>query len=179
MDIFKGIRPLDYVLAAAMVALATVLAVANITAGPHANVAHKLDSHSALMVPIFIAAALPVLWRRRNILAAIGASFVVIAVSVVAFGWVTRCGFALPVSIAMAYAVARFAGNRENQVIGLVGVLALQIVTLMMDSSTDGEGALLLSVPAAAIVYGIGLFVQARTSKHVVLPVPAREHVHA
>ena len=179
MQVLKGIRPLDYVLAAAMVALATMLAVANVTAGPHVKLAHKLDSHSALMIPVFIAAALPILWRRRGILAAIGISFVVIAASVVAFGWVTRCGFALPLSVAMAYAVARFAGNRDNQIIGVVGILALQIVTLMMDSSTGGLGALLLSVPAAVIFYGIGLFVQSRTSKQAVLPVQAREHVHA
>lgn len=179
MDLLKGIRPLDYVLAAALAGLATVLAVANVTAGPHADLAHKLDTHTAWMVPVFVAAALPILWRRRNILAVIGASFVVLAASVVAFGWVTRCGFALPLSIAMAYAVARFAGNRDNQIVGLVGILALQIVTLMMDSSTGGLGALLLSVPAAAIVYGIGLLVQSRAGKQVALPAPAREHVHA
>jgi hypothetical protein len=179
MNLLRGIRPLDYLLAAAMVALATVLAVANVTAGPHADVAHKLDSHSPLIIPVFIAAALPILWRRRGILPAIGVSFAVISVSVLAFGWITRCGFALPLSVAMAYAVARFAGTRDNQITGLVGILALQFVTLMMDSSTDGVGPLLLSVPAAAIVYGIGLFVQSRASREAVLPAPAREHVHA
>jgi hypothetical protein len=39
--------------------------------------------------------------------------------------------------------------------------------------------ALLLCVPAAAIVYGTGLFRQSRTGRQVVPPVPAREHVHA
>ncbi|BEP14067.1 hypothetical protein acdb102_23780 [Acidothermaceae bacterium B102] len=179
MKLLKGIRPLDYLLTAAMVALAAVLALENVNASPHANLAHKLDSHSALMVPVFVAAALPIVWRRRNILAVIGTSFAVIAASVPAFGWVTRCGFVLPLSMAMAYAVARFAGNKENQIVGLVGILALQIVALVEDSSTGGLGALLLSVPAAAIVYGIGFIVQSRVGKQVVLPAPAREHVHA
>jgi hypothetical protein len=179
MNLLKGIRPLDYVLAAAMVALAAVLALANVNAGPHADVAHKLDSHSALMIPVFVAAALPILWRRRNILAVIGVSFAVIAASVPAFGWVTRCGFVLPLSMAMAYGVARLAGNKENQVVGLVGILALQIVALIEDSSTGGIGALLLSVPAAAIFYGIGFFVQSRAGQQLVLPASAREHVHA
>lgn len=179
MNLLRGIRPLDYLLATAMVALATVLAVANVTSGPHDKLAHRLDTHSALIIPVFIAAALPILWRRRNILAAIGVSFIVMAASVPAFGWITRCGFGLPLSVALAYAVARFAGSRDNQIIGLVGILALQIVTLMMDSSTGGLGALLLSVPAAVIFYGIGLFVQSRTGRQVVLPVPAREHIHA
>ena len=179
MDIIKGIRPLDYVLTAVMVALATVIGLENVNAGADADLAHSLDSHSALMIPVFMIAALPILWRRRNILAAIGVSFVVVAASVPAFGWVTRCGFALPLSIAMAYAVARFAGSKQNHLIGLVGVLALQIVTLMKDSATGGLGALALSVPAAAAFYGIGLFVQSRAQKSAAEPRLDVEHVHA
>lgn len=177
MDIFKGIRPLDYVLTAVMVALAAVIGFANVSAGVGADFAHKLDSQSVLMIPVFVIAAVPILWRRRNIVAAIAVSFVVIAVSVPMFGWVTRCGFALPLSVAMAYAVARFAGSREGHVVGLVGVLALQVVTLMKDASTGGLGALALSVPAAAIFYGIGLFVQSRAEK-VAEPTLSNEYVH-
>jgi len=179
MDIFTGIRPLDYVLTAGMVALAAVIALENVNAGPGAALAHPLDSHSVLMVPVFILAALPILWRRRGILAAIGVSFVVVAASLPAFGWVTRCGFALPLSIAMAYAVARFAGSRQNQVVGLVGILALQVVTLVRDSSTGGLGALGIAVPAAAVCYGIGLFVQSRARRSAERPTLNVEHVHA
>jgi hypothetical protein len=179
MDIVKGIRPLDYVLTAVMVALAVWIGLENVNAGPDADLAHSLDSHSALMVPVFVIAALPILWRRRGILAAIGVSFVVIAVSVPAFGWVTRCGFALPLSIAMAYAVARFAGNKQNHLIGLVGILALQIVTLMQDSATGGLGALGLSVPAAVVAYGIGFYVQSRARERAAEPTLGLEHAHA
>lgn len=179
MDIVKGIRPLDYVLTAVMVALATVIGLENVNAGADADLAHSLDSHSALMIPVFVIAALPILWRRRNILAAIGVSFVVVAASVAAFGWVTRCGFALPLSIAMAYAVARFAGSKQNHLIALVGILALQIVTLMKDSATGGLSALGLSVPVAAVFYGIGLFVQSRAEKSAAEPTLGLEHVHA
>jgi hypothetical protein len=119
---------------------------------------------------------LPILFRRVNVLAAIGASFVVVAASVPAFGWVTRCGFALPLSMALAYALARFGGNRQNQVIGLVGILALQIVTLVQDASTGGLGALGLSVPVAAAAYGIGLFVQSRVGRTVNRPTLPVEH---
>src|SRR5438270_279197 len=108
MNPTMGIRPLDYVMTGGMDALAAFLAVANVDAGPDADVAHKFDSHSALMLPVFIDAAAPILWRRRAILAAICVSFAVISASVLAFGWVTRCGFALLLSVAMAYAVARF-----------------------------------------------------------------------
>jgi hypothetical protein len=179
MDILKGIRPLDYVLTAALVALAAFIGLENVNAGADADVAHALDSHSALMVPVFVIAALPILWRRSNILAAVGASFVIVAASVPMFGWVTRCGWALPLSIAMAYAVARFAGSKQNHLIGLVGILALQIVTLMKDSSTGGLGALALSVPAAAVFYGIGWFVQTRAEKSAAEPTLSVERVHA
>jgi hypothetical protein len=178
MNIVKGIRPLDYVLTAAMVALAAVIALENVNAGAGANLAHPLESHSALMIGVFVIATLPLLWRRRAILPAIAVSFVVIAASVPAFGWVIRCGFALPLSIAMAYAVARFAGSKQNHLIGLVGILALQIVTLVKDSATGGLGALSLSVPVAAIFYGVGLFVQSRAQKVAVEPRLVAEHVH-
>jgi len=170
MDIVKNIRPLDYVLAAAMVALAAFIGMENVNAGADADLAHSLDSHSALMVPVFIGAALPILWRRRGILTAIGVSFVVLAASVPAFGWVTRCGFALPLSFAMAYAVARFAGARQNQLIGLLGIVALQFVTLIKDSSTGGLSALAFSVPVAAVFYGVGLLVQNRAEKQATAP---------
>jgi hypothetical protein len=179
MDMVKVIRPLDYVLTAAMVALAAVIALENINAGAVAALAHPLDSHSALMIPVFVIAALPILLRRRAILAAIAVSFVVIAASVPAFGWVTRCGFALPLSIAMAYAVARFAGSKQNHLIGLVGILALQIVTLVKDSSTGGLGALVFSVPVAAVFYGIGFVVQSRAQKMPVEPTLGVEHVNS
>jgi hypothetical protein len=179
MDIVKGIRPLDYVLTAVMVALAVVIGFENVNAGADADLEHPIDSHSALMIPVFATAALPILWRRRGILAAIGLSFVVLAVSVPAFGWVTRCGFALPLSMAMAYAVARFAGSKQNHLIGLVGILAVQIVTLMKDSETGGLDALGLSVPAAVVAYGIGVSVQSRAREKAAEPTLGLEHAHA
>jgi hypothetical protein len=179
MNILKGVRPLDYVLTAVMVALAVLIGYENVRAGADADVAHPLDSHSALMIPVFVIAALPILWRRRNILAAIGISFVVVAASVPAFGWVTRCGFALPLAIAMAYAVARFAGSRQNHVIGLVAILALQIATLVRDSSTGGIGALAFSLPITAVVYGLGLVVAAHAGKRVAEPTLTPERVNA
>lgn len=180
MDILKGLRPVDYVLAAVAVGLAALLGFVNVTTNPDAaDLARPLDSQSPLIIPVFMAAALPILWRRRNVLAAISASFVVVAASIPAFGWVIRCGFALPLSVAMAYAVARFAGGRQNHVVGLAGVLALQVVVLVRDASTGGLDALSLSVPLAALAYGIGLIVQSRAQKRLERPTLAPEHVYA
>ena len=178
-DILKGIRPLDYALTAVMVALAVLIGLENVYAWGEADIAHALDSHSALMIPVFVIGAVPILWRRRNILAVIGVSFVVVAASVPMFGWVTRCGWALPLSIAMAYAVARFAGAKQNHLIGLVGILALQIVTLVKDATTDGLGALVLSLPIAALLYGIGCLVESRSHRQSHAPSVDAERVHA
>jgi hypothetical protein len=179
MDIFKGIRPLDYLLTAVMVLLAALIGVENVKAGADADVAHALESHSALMIPVFAIAALPILWRRRHILAVIGVSFVVTAASVPMFGWVTRCGWALPLAFAMAYALARFAGSKQDHLIGLVGLLALQVAALIKDASTGGLGALALSVPLTVVCYGIGLFVQSRAVKQADGPTVDLERVHA
>lgn len=181
MDILKGIRPLDYVLTGVMVAIAALLGFANVTMEPDTEIAHALDTQTPLLIPVFVAAALPILWRRRGILAAIAASFVIVAASVMAFGWVTRCGFALPLSFAMAYAVARFAGSKQNHLVGLGGILALQIVTFVRDASTGGVDPLALagSVLLAAVFYGIGLFVQSRSAKHAERSTLAAEHVYA
>jgi len=178
-DILKGIRPLDYVLTAVMVALAALIGYENVNLASDADIAHALDSHSALMIPVFMIAALPILWRRRNILAVVGISFVVTAASLPMFGWVTRCGWALPLSIAMAYAVARFAGSKQNHLIGLVGILALQVVTLVKDSSTGGLSALAFSLPVAVLFYGIGYAVESRSRKQSVAPSVDTERVNA
>lgn len=160
--ILAGVRPMDYVLTAVMVVLAVLIALENIQATVGAGLAHPLDSQSVWMLPVFVATAMPILWRRRNILAGIAASTLILVASLPIFGWVTRCGFALPLAIAMAYAVARFAGPARDQVLGLVGVVLLQVVTLVMDASTGGLGALAISLPLSAVAYGAGLVVQRR-----------------
>ena len=164
-DILKGVRPLDYVLTAVMTAAGIYLMVENITAGDDPSLPHPVSTTSWLIVPVFLLTTLPILWRRRNVLAVVAVTTVATAVHVLAFGWLTRCGVLLPVSIALAYAVARFAGSLRNQLIGLAGVLIMQLVLLVRDSSIDHvAGALPLSIPAAALFYGIGLYVQNRVS---------------
>jgi hypothetical protein len=179
MNILKGLHPLDYVLAAVMVALAVIIAVENMTLSAASMPAHPLDSQSWLMVPVFALAALPILLRRRYVLVALGASVLVVAASVPLFGWVTRCGFALPLSVAFAYAVARFAGPSRNQLLGIVGVLVLQVATLVQDASTGGLGALVISVPAAAIGYGAGVLVRRAVASRPTAPTLSAERVHA
>ena len=121
--ILKGIRPLDYVLAGLMTAAGAFLMYENITGVEPDGLPHPLSTTSWVMLPVFVLVTLPILWRRRNILAVIAVTAAATAVHVLAFGWITRCGVELPLAFALAYAVARFAGVRRNQVIGLAGIV--------------------------------------------------------
>jgi hypothetical protein len=163
--ILKGVRPFDYVLAGLMTAAGAVLMYGNIAANEE-DLPHALSSTSWAMLPAFALVTVPILWRRRGILAVIGVTAAATACHVLAFGWITRCGVVLPLSFALAYAVARFAGAKRNHVIGLAGIVVTQLVMLVRDASIDTvAGALPLALPLAALFYGVGLFVQNRVSK--------------
>jgi hypothetical protein len=163
--IFKGIRPLDYVLAALATAAGAFLMYENIAAHSR-GLPHPQSTTTAAMLPFFLAVTVPILWRRRNILAVVGVTTVALAVHVVLFGWNTRCGVVLPLSFALAYAVARFAAGRREHLIALTGILLLQVVTIARDASIDTLlSALPLAVAGGAICYGIGRLVQVRVSR--------------
>jgi hypothetical protein len=165
--IFKGIRPFDYVLAALATGAGVFMMLENITATGHGHgLAHPLSTTTAAMLPFFLAVTVPILWRRRNILAVIGVTTVALALHVVLFGWITRCGVVLPLSFALAYALARFAVGRRDHLLGLTLILLLQVVTIARDASIDTLfSALPLAVAGGAIFYGIGRFVQVRVNK--------------
>jgi len=175
--ILRGIRPLDYVLAGLMTAAGAFLMYANIAMDGE-ELPHALSSTSWAMLPAFLLVTLPILWRRRNILAVVGVTTAATVLHVLAFGWVTRCGVVLPLSFALAYAVARFAGGWKNQVTGLAGIAILQLVMLVRDASIDTVGgALPLAIPLAALFYGAGVIVQNRISKkQPAVATPAVEH---
>jgi hypothetical protein len=54
----------------------------------------------------------------------------------------------------------------RNQLIGVAGIVVLQVVVLFHDSSIGpiGDG-LVIALPGAALFYGIGLLVQNRVSR--------------
>jgi hypothetical protein len=169
--IFKGIRPFDYVLAALATGSGIYLMLENITAHER-GLPHPQSTTTAAMLPFFLAVTVPILWRRRNILAVVGVTTVALAVHVVLFGWNTRCGVVLPLSFALAYAVARFAVGRRDHLLGLTLILLLQVVTIARDASIDTLlSALPLAVAGGAIFYGIGRFVQVRVNKKASQPV--------
>jgi hypothetical protein len=178
-EILKGIRPLDYVLAGLMTAAGALLMVENITA-TDADLPHPLSTTTWAMLPVFLLVTLPILLRRRNILAVVGVTAVATLAHVLAFGWVTRCGVLIPLGFALAYAVARFAGSWLNQVIGLGGVVVLELVMLWRDASIDTvAGALAVALPGIALFYGIGALVQNRVTKQTAAVATVHEHTAA
>ncbi|TDU86738.1 hypothetical protein EV138_0253 [Kribbella voronezhensis] len=178
-EIFKGIRPLDYVLAALMTAAGVLLMVENVAASGE-DLPHPLSTTSWAMVPAFLLVTLPILWRRRNILAVVGITTVLTVAHVLAFGWITRCGVLIPLAFALAYAVGRFGGIWRNHVLGLAGIVVLNLVMLARDASIDTVvSALPVALPGVALFYGIGVLVQNRVSKQSVGNAPVDERLAA
>ncbi len=169
--ILKGIRPLDYVLAALLTAAGVVLMLGNIN-GSEANLPHPVSTTTGAMLPDFLLVTLPILWRRRNALAVVGVTLVAMTVHVVMFGWVTRCGVALPLGFVLAYAVARYARGTRDHLTGLTGIVGLEMIMLLRDASIDKAiEALPIVIAGAALFYGIGLFVQNRVTRKIDTPV--------
>jgi hypothetical protein len=178
-ELLKGIRPLDYVLAGLMTAAGALLMVENITA-TDSDLPHPMSTTTWVMLPVFLLVTLPILWRRRNILAVVGVTAVTTLAHVLAFGWVTRCGVVIPLGFALAYAVARYAGSWLNQLIGLGGIVVLELVMLWRDASIDTvAGALAIALPGIALFYGIGVLVQNRVTKRSGGIAPVHEHTAA
>ena len=157
--IFSGVRKADAVLAALLTALGVVLMVENMATGPGADV--RVDSRSWLMIPVFAAVTLPILWRRRNLLAVLGVTAAALAVHVLAFGWVVRCGAGLPLAVALAYAAGRLTIGRRS-VTALVASLAVQVLVLVQDSAA-GLGILPATAVIGVAAWGVGVWLRRRS----------------
>jgi hypothetical protein len=151
---------MDAVLALVTSGLGVFLMVENIRAGADADM--RIDSHSWWMVPIFLAATVPVLWRRRHTLAVTLIAGAAMTVHVTAFGWGVRCGAGLPLAFVLAYAAGRFVQDRGPSAIALALTLGVQAIVLVRDSAAGLEILPVTAVLAIAI-WGIGRYVQSRT----------------
>jgi len=168
--VFTGIRKGDAVLAALLTALGVALMVENMLADPDATT--RIDSQSWLMIPVFAAATVPILWRRRNLLVVYGVTLAALLVHVLAFGWVIRCGAGLPLSFALAYAAGRLA-KRWHSVALLAATFAVQALVLVRDSAA-GWGIIPVTAVMAAIAWGIGAGLRRRSSTEAVAePAPS------
>jgi hypothetical protein len=160
MKILHGVRPADYVLAALFSAAGAVLMSFNITSGDDPSLIHPISTTSWLIVPAFLLVTVPILWRRSNVTAAVAATTAAVALHVLAFGWLTRCGVVIPLSAALAYAVARFASGTREHALGLAGIVLAEVIMLWRDSSAGLADALPFAITPVVLFYGVGWLVK-------------------
>lgn len=168
-SILRGVRPLDYVLAAALTALGVVLMVADIHSHGGST---RIDSRSWALVPVFAAATVPILWRRVNLWAVLGVTAAALGIHTLAFGWEVRCGAGLPLTFALAYAVGRFISERGQSYAALAAVVGCQFLVLIRDSAA-GIGILPFTAVIALAVWGTGLYVRKRSQRGLEIELPA------
>jgi hypothetical protein len=169
----SGIRLTDAILAVALSAIAVLLGLEDIRATPSAakDLAHSIDSHSWLIIPVFLASTIPVLWRRSGATVVTAIALVAMTAHLFAFGWVVRCGLGLPLAFVLAYSVGALE-DRARGILGLALVFALEFVVLVKDSAA-GLGIIGYTVAIAAVFYGAGVFVRSRASQGGAAPTHA------
>lgn len=92
--VFRGIRPVDWLLAGALTALGIWLMLANVlsedehaaSAIAEGTMVQPLTSHSWVMIPVFALASAPVLWWRRSVMAVTAIALAVMVLHDLLFG---------------------------------------------------------------------------------------------
>jgi hypothetical protein len=175
-EIFAGVRKGDVLLAVLMTALGGLMMLENILSDSTAEV--RIDSHSWVLVPVFAAATIPILWRRRSMIGVLVVTAAALAVHVVAFGWLVRCGAGLPLAFALAYGVGRLSRGVWSW-IGLAGSLAIQFLVLVRDSAA-GLDIIGATAAIGVVFWGVGVVLARRAERSadlgagVTAPAPSR-----
>jgi signal transduction histidine kinase len=169
-NVFRGIRPVDWVFAGALTALGIWLMVANVLIKDSAvtrsiaddTMVHQMSSHSWAMVPLFALATVPVLWWRRSVIVVTGIALVVMVLHDLLFGWVTRCGAGLPLAFVLAYLGAVALERRQAWIV--LGLSTLVTAAVLVVDSTTGLQPIVLALPVMLILFGVGRAVRHRTA---------------
>ncbi|MET7278782.1 hypothetical protein ABZS29_11175 [Kribbella sp. NPDC005582] len=167
--IFRGIKLRDWLLTAVLTALGIALMLENLhisetevrAAIAEGSMAHPMDSHSVWMIPVFAAATLPVLWWRRSVVVVAGVCTAAMALHVLLFGWVTRCGAGLPLAFVVAFLSTLATRGVMTWIACGLSVLLTGLV-LVVDATT-GTGAILLALPVVLVLFGVGLAARHRS----------------
>ncbi|NUR98459.1 MAG: hypothetical protein HOV67_24785 [Kribbellaceae bacterium] len=169
-EVFRGVRLRDWGIAGGLTLLGILLMIEDIgtsdaqvqAAIAEGSMVHAQSSHSLWMIPVFVAATVPVLWWRRSILAVATVSVLVMAVHDLLFGWVTRCGAGLPLAFVIAF-LGALATERTTRWIVCGLSIVLTVLVLVIDATT-GPSAIVLALPIVCIVFGVGLAARRRTA---------------
>ncbi len=94
-----------------------------------------------------------------------------LAVHVLAFGWVVRCGAGLPLAFALAYGAGRLTDRWQN-VIGLIAVIGVQFLVLVKDSAA-GLGVIPFTALISIAAWAAGVWVRKRFSSTDTASAPA------
>ncbi|WP_375475765.1 hypothetical protein [uncultured Jatrophihabitans sp.] len=157
--LFVGVRRGDVFLAAVLTAIGVVLMIENMRSTGHGV---RIDSHSWLLVPVFAAATLPILWRRRNLLAVYAVTAAALAVHIAVFDWVVRCGAGLPLAFALSYAAGRLSIGWQTA-LGLILTVGIQALVLAKDSAA-GLGVLPVTAGIGVVCWGVGVWLRRRST---------------
>jgi hypothetical protein len=152
------IRPMDVVLAVLLSGLGVWLMLENMAGSDKT----RIDSTSWLLIPVFLLATLPILFRRANMIAVILVTAAAMAVHVAAFGWLVRCGAGLPLAIVLAYSAGKLITDRTQSVVAMVLAIGVQYLVLVKDS-VAGLEVLPVTALIGAAAWGIGLYVRSRS----------------
>ena len=156
----QGIRPIDAVLAGVLCIVAAALSAANVESS---GLSTRVDSHSWVQLPVFVAAMLPVLWWRRSLIGVLLSSSGLMFVHLLWFGHLTRCGAGLPQVFVLAF-LCGVAGSRQRaRLAALVLCMLLATIVLVWDTSA-GPGILPEVVLIQIGLYGIGRVVANRAT---------------
>ncbi len=168
-EVFRGIRPVDFMLAGALTALGALTMVGDVlfqdddaaSAMAGGTMVHEMTSHSWAMLPVFALATVPLLWWRRSVMAVTGIALAVMVLHDLLFGWVTRCGAGLPLAFVLAYLGAVALERKQAWVV--LGLTTLLTAAVLVVDATTGFEPFVLSFPIVLIVFGIGRSVRQRT----------------
>jgi len=161
-EVFREVKVRDWLLAGALTLLGLLLMILDITTTDaeyarsiaEGSAYHLPDSRSPWMIPVFLAAFVPVLWWRRSVLVVSGIALAVMVLHDLLFGWVTRCGAGLPLAFVLAFLGAMaYPRTKAWLACGLTALLAAAVVVV---DATTGPDPLLLALPIILIVFGIG-----------------------
>jgi signal transduction histidine kinase len=146
------------VLAGILSILAAVLAVANIESNDPAD---RVDSHSWLQLPVFVASTLAVLWWRRSLLGVVLVSGALMFVHLIAFGHLVRCGAGLPLVFVLAFLSGFASRPQRERLEALVSSVVLAAIVLIWDTAAGPEILPVVALMQAGL-YGIGQVVAHR-----------------
>jgi hypothetical protein len=156
--LLHGVRPLDVLATVVLCALASWLMVEDIISR---DATVRIDSHSWWMLPVFVAAAVPVLCWRRGVVEVLLFSCAAMAVHVLVFGSLVRCGAGLPLTFVLAFlAGLERTPRRRATALALVAVLGSLV---MVRDTAAGVELLPVVLVTSLVLAGIGLVVAHRS----------------